>query len=59
MKYAELYNRQYTQGEIIGAEVPFAALRRLLLRFNVDLTVEQIANRLLLSGRRVPGYQLW
>jgi len=50
MKYAELYNRQYAEGDIIGAKVPFAPLRRLLSPFNVDLTVEQLATRLLPPG---------
>ena len=50
MKYAELYNRQYAHGDLIGARVPNASLRRLLSPFNVDLTVEQLATRLLPPG---------
>jgi SAM-dependent methyltransferase len=50
MNYAELYNRQYAHGSIVGAKVPFARLRRLLAPFNLDLTVEQVAARLLPPG---------
>jgi len=50
MNYAELYNRQYAHGGIVGAKVPFARLRRLLAPLNVDLTVEQLATRLLPPG---------
>jgi SAM-dependent methyltransferase len=50
MKYAELYNRQYAHGEIMGAKVPFASLRRLLSPFDLDLTVEKLVIRLLPSG---------
>jgi SAM-dependent methyltransferase len=50
MNYAELYNRQYAHGSMAGAKVPFARLRRLLAPFQVDLTVEQLASRLLPAG---------
>jgi SAM-dependent methyltransferase len=50
MNYAELYNRQYAHGSMAGAKVPFARLRRLLAPFHVDLTVEQLAARLLPPG---------
>ena len=43
MRYAELYNRQYASGEILGAKVPSPRLRRLVKPLDVDLTVEQLA----------------
>ena len=50
MNYAELYNRQYAHGSLAGAKIPLPRLRRLLSPFNLDLTVEQVAARLLPPG---------
>jgi SAM-dependent methyltransferase len=50
VKYAELYNRQYAETELMGASPAFAGLRRVLAPFDVDLTVEQLALRLLPRG---------
>jgi len=51
MNYAELYNRQYATGKIVGAEVPHSGLRKLVAPFNLDLTVEQLAAELLPPSR--------
>jgi SAM-dependent methyltransferase len=51
MNYAELYNKQYANGKIIGSKVPHSGLRRLFAPLNVDLTVEQLAFELLPASR--------